>query len=95
MRELNWKRDQPVELHVLGDGASAGSARIVELSGKRLRLAAALPVKKDAAVRLEWEGEVLLGEVLNVVPGGFWIEIHHMLLDTAEAAWQKQGWLRG
>jgi hypothetical protein len=38
---------------------------------------------------------VLLGEVLNVEPGGFWIEIHHILLDTAEAAWQKQGWLRG
>ncbi|MGA2588302.1 MAG: hypothetical protein ABSH32_00165 [Bryobacteraceae bacterium] len=95
MRELNWKRDQLVELHVLGDGACAGSARIVELSGKRLRLAAALPVKKDGAVRLEWEGQLLLGEVLNVEPGGFWIEIHHMLLDTAEAAWQKQGWLRG
>ncbi|HTT65040.1 MAG TPA: hypothetical protein VMG35_24485 [Bryobacteraceae bacterium] len=95
MRELNWKRDQTVELHVLGDGACAGSARILELSGKRLHLVAALPLKKDAAVRLEWDGQLLLGEVLNVEPGGFWIEIHHMLLDSAEAAWQKQGWLRG
>ena len=95
MRELKWKRDQPVEMHVLGDGACAGPASIMELSGKRVRLAATLPVKKDAAVRLEWEGQLLLGEVLSVEPDGCWIEIHHMLLDTAEPAWQKQGWLRG
>ena len=94
MRELRWKPDQPVELKVLGDPAGAGPACIVELSGKRLRLAAALAVKKDAAVRLDWDGQLVLGEVLNTEPGGFWIEIHHMLLDTTEAAGQKQGWLR-
>jgi len=94
MRELKWKRDQPVELRVLGGGGGAGPARILELSGKRLRLAAALPLKRDAAVRLEWEGQLVLGEVVNVEPGGLWIEIHHMLPDTNEAAWQKQGWRR-
>jgi hypothetical protein len=36
-----------------------------------------------------------LGEVLNAEPGGFWIEIHHMLLDTAGLSWQKAGWQRG
>lgn len=95
MRELQWKRDQPVVLSVLGAGAGAGPARIEELSGRRMRLATALAVKKHAAVRLEWEGQLLLGEVLNAEPGGCWIEIQHMLLDTAEAGWQKQGWLRG
>lgn len=94
MRELNWKPEQPVQFSVLGDGACAGPARIQELSGKRMRLSAALPIKTGAAVRLEWDGQLVLGEVLNIEPPGFWIEIHHMLLDTAGLAWQKQGWQR-
>jgi len=94
MRELKWKPEQPVELSVLGDEACAGRARILEVSGKRLHLATALPVTMEAAVRLEWEGQLLLGEVLTIEPGGCWIEIHHLLLDSAAAAWQKQGWLR-
>jgi len=99
MRELNWKPEQSAELSVLGDTAGAGPAshavRILECSGKRLRLAAELPVESGAAVRLEWEGQLLLGQVLNAAPGGFWMEIHHMLLDTAGLSWQKQGWQRG
>ena len=103
MRELNWKPGQSAELRVLGEGAGAESAgrpvRILEFSGKRMRLsaelAAGLQVGGRAAVRLEWEGQLLLGEVLNTEPGGFWIEIHHMLLDTAGLSWQETGWQRG
>ena len=94
MRELNWKPQQSVQLSVLGDGVCAGPARIQELSGKRMRVAAAITVKTGAAVRLEWDGQLVLGEVLNIEPPGFWIEIHHMLLDTAGLIWQKQGWQR-
>ena len=95
MRELNWKPEQPAELSVLGEEACAGSARILEFSGKRMRLAAGVNVKGGAAVRLEWDGQLLLGQVLNTEPGGFWMEIHHMLLDTAGLSWQKSGWQRG
>jgi hypothetical protein len=35
-----------------------------------------------------------LGQALNSEPGGFWMEIQHMLLDTAALNWQKQGWQR-
>jgi len=94
MRELNWKPGQAVELSVLGDTACAGEARILELSGKRLRVAAGLTLETGAAVRLEWDGQMVLGEVQNREAAGVWIEIHHMLLDTAESAWQKQGWQR-
>jgi hypothetical protein len=94
MRELNWKPEQSAELSVLGEGACAGPARILEFSGKRMRLAAELKVKSGAAVRLEWDGQLLLGQVLNTDPGGFWMEIHHMLLDTGELSWQKN-WQRG
>ncbi len=92
MRELNWKPDQEVQVTVLGDGTGAGPARILELSGKRMRLSAGLPVTSGAAVRLEWDGQLVLGEVFETEPGGFWIEIHHMLLDTAELIARKQGW---
>jgi hypothetical protein len=94
MRELNWKPEQSVALSVLGDGACAGAARILEVSGKRMRLGAGLTVKTGAAVRLEWDGQMVLGEVLQTELSGFWIEIHHMLLDTAALSWQQQGWQR-
>lgn len=94
MRELNWKPEQSVAMSVLGDGACAGEVRIVELSGKRMRLGAGLTVKTGAAVRLEWDGQLVLGEVLDTGPSGFWIEIHHILLDTDTVTWQQQGWQR-
>jgi hypothetical protein len=103
MRELKWKLQQCAELSVLGPGSCIGTARILELSGKRLRLAVDMPVEMPsglqleggAAVRLEWDGQLLLGEVLNTEPGGFWMEIQHMLLDTAGLRWQENGWQRG
>jgi hypothetical protein len=99
MRELNWKPEQSAELTVLGERVGGGPGgrpvRILEFSGKRLRVSAGWKVQGGAAVRLEWDGQLLLGEVLNAEPGGFWIEIHHMLLDTAGLSWQKAGWQRG
>ena len=99
MRELNWKPEQSAELSVLGQGACTAPggqpARILEFSGKRMRLAAGLKVNGGTAVRLEWDGQLLLGQVLNAEPGGFWMEIHHMLLDAGGLSWQKTGWQRG
>jgi hypothetical protein len=94
MRELSWSPEQAVALSVLGDGGCAGESRIVEVSGKRMRLDARLPVQTGAAVRLEWDGQVVLGDVLNIEPAGFWIEIRHMLADNAALGWQQQGWRR-
>jgi|SRR5580658_4094318 hypothetical protein len=100
MRELNWKPGQSAELNILGERASAAGsgvqpARILEFSGRCMRLAADLKVQGGTAVRLEWDRQLLLGQVLNTEPGGFWIEIHHMLLDTTGSSWQKNGWQRG
>lgn len=103
MRELNWKPGQSAELSVLGveaaDGASGGevrrAARILEFSGKRMRVAVEPTVQGGAAVRLEWDGQLVLGEVLHTEPGGFWMEIQHMLPDSAGLSWQKTGWQPG
>ena len=92
MRELKWKPEQSVEMVVLGDTPRAGVARLLELSGKRMRVTAGFPVTAGAAVRLAWDGQLLLGEVLDPAPSGFWIEIHHLLLDATELARQPQGW---
>jgi hypothetical protein len=94
MRELNWNPEQSVEMTVLGEAPRAASARILELSGKRLRLAPGIPLATGAAVRLAWNGQLLLGEVLDATPSQAWIEIRHMLLDAPELSWQKQGWQR-
>lgn len=103
MRELKWNPEQPVELSVLGDGTGTVSGddnarqcvRILEFAGKRMRLAAERPVAGGAAVRLEWEAQLILGQVLNAEPGGFWMEIHHILVDADRQTWRKQGWQRG
>jgi len=96
MRELKWEPGQSAELSVLGDGGnSRQQSRILELTGKQVLVAAKQPVKTGAAVRLEWNNQLLLGEVLNAEPDGFRMEIRHMLLDTDALSWQKQGWQRG
>jgi hypothetical protein len=99
MRELIWKEGQSAALSVLGEGGcavpAAHPARILEVSGKHMRLAAGFEVKGGAAVRLEWDGQLLLGQVLKTEPGGFWMEVHHMLLDAGGLTWQKNGWQRG
>lgn len=96
MRELNWKPGQSAELALLGSGGAAPvEAHILEVAGKCVRVAAKLSVKSDAAVRLEWDGQLLLGRVLRVEPGGFRMEIEHMLPVAGEPDWQKQGWQRG
>jgi hypothetical protein len=94
MRELKWQSEQSVEMTVLGEGGSAGPARVLELSGKRMRVTSALAAKPGAAVRLEWDGQLVLGDVLDTAAEGFWIEIQHMLLPVPGLDWRKQGWQR-
>ena len=93
MDQLQWKPDEPVEVSVLGERAGAPiPARILEIAGKRVCVGSAAHVEGGAAVRLEGGGQLVLGEVIDTGPGRFWVEIHHMLLDTAAMNWQKQGW---
>ena len=92
MRELQWSPGQAVQLDVLGEKPSSGAARILEVSGKRVRLATEIKAAAGTAIRVQWDGQMLLGEALASEPDGFWMEISHMLLDTAALNWQAQGW---
>src|SRR5690349_5775543 len=74
MRELKWTAGQSAELSGLGKGESRRmTVTILKLAGKRLHLGAEQPVTGGAAVRLEWDGQMVLGQVLNAHPGGFWL----------------------
>lgn len=98
MRELRWQPGQSAEVSLLGGPGQAvprQCARILELSGKRARLSVDLPVKTGDAMRLEWDGQLLLGQVLYAEPGGFWMEVHHVILDDGGLSWQKNGWRSG
>ncbi len=92
MRELQWTPEQAVQLDVLGEKPASGTARILEVRGKRVRLATDMKLAAGTAVQLQWSGQMLLGEVLDSEPEGFWMEISHMLLDTSALNWQAQGW---
>src|SRR5579862_9297670 len=96
MRKLSWTPGEAAEVSVLGEGgAGPCPARILEMSGRRMRLATAVKATGGAAIRLEWGGQLVLGQVDETEPGGFWMEIHHMLLDSGGETWPKQEWLRG
>lgn len=95
MRELTWKPGQAAELSTLDREPCDGPASILEFSGRRMRLATGLKLKGGVPIRLEWDGQLLLGQVLNTEPGGFWMEIQHMLLDTATVSWRDKGWQSG
>ena len=89
---LQWTAGEPVEIRVLGEtGGGPYPARILELSGKRLRVGAAAKIPAGAALRVDWGGQLVLGQVLNSEPEGLRIEIQHILLDTASLDWQKMG----
>ena len=99
MRELKWQPRQMAELSVLGPGACTGTARILTISGKRVliepELSGGSALAGGAAIGLEWDGQLVLGEVLSSGSDGVWVEIQHMLLDGAGPRWQENGWRRG
>jgi hypothetical protein len=89
---LQWTAGEPVEIRVLGEtGGGPYAARMLELSGKRLRVGAAAKIPGGAAVRVDWGGQLVLGQVLQSEPDGFWIEIQHTLLEMDGRNWQKMG----
>ncbi len=94
MGELRWKPEQPAGLVLLGSAGADVShdVRILDLSGRRMRISSKFCPNAGAAVRLMWDGQLVLGEVLSAEPNGFRMEIHHMLLDNAGTSWQKNGW---
>jgi hypothetical protein len=62
-REARIRTDKPVELTVLGSEQASGPAQAVEFSGHGLQLILHRPVPVNAAVKVEGDDWMMLGEV--------------------------------
>jgi hypothetical protein len=62
-REARIRTDKPVELTVLGSGEPSGPAQAIEFSGHGLQLVVHRPLPVNAAVKVEGDDWMMLGEV--------------------------------
>lgn len=87
-RQPQLEIDQQVTVTVLGDCEVLLSGRVVNLSGRGLKLALNEQVTVGAALKIEWTDTLLLGEVCYCVRGGsgFFagLQLEHALYNTAE-----------
>ncbi|HYI97867.1 MAG TPA: hypothetical protein VEX68_30290 [Bryobacteraceae bacterium] len=67
--EIRYQPDQPVRLNVLGGiSPRAMAASMIHLSGRHAELRVAEVIAADAAVKIELDDSMLLGEVLACSP---------------------------
>jgi hypothetical protein len=82
--------DQPVVVTMLGDNPFCLPGRVVNVSGRGMRIAIPSPLPDGAAVRVDWENSLVLGEVRYCAKEGSWymlgIEMEHGLPDLASLA---------
>ena len=69
-REARIRTDKPVELTVLGSEESSGPAQAIEFSGHGLQLVLHRPIPINAAVKVEGDDWMMLGEVCYCRPEG-------------------------
>ena len=73
-RETRFEPNQPVSVVLLSEGDLVLPARIINMSGRGVSLATQRPLKLGAAVRINLEDSLLLGEVCHIrQDGGSWI----------------------
>jgi hypothetical protein len=62
-REARIRADKPVELTVLGNEEASGPAQVTEFSGHGLQVVLHRPIPVNAAIKVEGEDWLMLGEV--------------------------------
>ena len=62
-REARIRTDKPVELTVLGSAEASGPAQAIEFSGHGLQVVLHRPIPVNAAVKVEGDDWMMLGEV--------------------------------
>jgi hypothetical protein len=87
-REPRFQADQPVVVTVLTEPPIRLDARVTNASGRGLGLVTANPVSSGAAIRIELEDAVVLGEAIycRAEPGGHFIgvELDQVLVGLTE-----------
>ena len=67
-RESRFSTSQPAKVTVLGEWPESLEGSVTNLSGRGLRLRLQRPLPLNAAVRVDMNGSVLLGEVCYNAP---------------------------
>jgi|SRR5579864_899682 len=62
-REARIRTDKPVELTVLGNEEASGPAQAIEFSGHGLQVVLHRPIPVNAAIKVEGDDWMMLGEV--------------------------------
>src|SRR5579864_5921233 len=62
-REARIRTDKPVELTVLGNDEASGPAQAIEFSGHGLQVVLHRPIPVNAAIKVEGDDWMMLGEV--------------------------------
>jgi len=87
-REPRFPADQPAMLMALGPQQHCLPARIVEVSGRGMRLLLPQPLKLDTPVRVDCADTMLLGEVCYCLREGdqfmVGLELEHSLANLSE-----------
>jgi hypothetical protein len=87
---VRFPAGQSVRVTLLSHPPDQFSARVVNLSGKGMRLLLDRPISPGAPLKIEWVETLLLGEVCycEAVEGGYaaGLELQHALLQTSELA---------
>lgn len=88
--EPRFDENRPVSVTVLREPQRELAGRIVNLSGRGMRIAVDAPVAAREPVKLEWDGTLLLGEVCYCEESGgayaLGLHLEHALFDTHELA---------
>ncbi len=84
------KTDSPVQVTVLGETGAVSSGRITQSSSETVNLLVEKPAKPGAAIKLEGDDVLFLGEVSSCHPEGasfaISVELRHALYNTRELA---------
>jgi len=68
-----------VSVSTLGENSRQVDGLVLSCSGRRLNLAADLPAPPGTAIRIEWTGYLIMGEVTSADPGTLSIHNRHAL----------------
>jgi hypothetical protein len=95
---IHFDPEQPVSITVLA-GAEAGQpargqAMIVALAGRRLRLECNIAVSPGMPLQIEWSGNLILGEVIDLVEadGTLLVNVRYSL-KAADVEQMRRKWV--
>jgi len=89
-REPRIQASEPAQLTVLGERETTWPATVVDLSGRGLRVRAESPIAAGAAVKIEINDALLLGDVCYSIPESgcclIGIEVDQVLTGLSDVA---------